>query len=146
MGRSSVKTSGTLPNQKSKPQRQETLETLENLFNKETLFNKVEFPYVVLVAHLKHTSLHKKLILCKKNSKCAVSRKAEKLYRELENSDKRHRNSVVSRELCNTISRNSSTEKHSKLSQIKLRRNESSTERNSRVVEQGGHLQKPQTT
>ena len=62
-----------------------------------------------------HTSLHKKLILCKKNSKCTVSRKVEKLYRELENSDKRHRNSVVSRGLYNTISRNSSTEKHFKL-------------------------------
>ena len=80
-----------------------------------------------------HTSLHKKLILCKKNSKCTVSRKVEKLYRELENSDKRHRNSVVSRGLYNTISRNSSAEKHPKLSQIKSGRKEG----NSRYVEQG---------
>ena len=119
------------------------METLENLFNKETLFNKVEFPYVVLVAHLKHTSLHKELILCKKNSKCAVSRKVEKLYRELENSDKRHRNSVVSRGLYNGVSQNSSTEKHSKLSQIKLGRNDSSAERNSRDVEQESHSRNP---
>ena len=103
----------------------------------------MEFPCVVLVAHLKHTSLHKKLILCKKNSKCAVSRKVEKLYRELENSDKRHRNSVVSRGLYNAISQNSSTEKHSKLSQIKLGRNDSSAERNSRDVEQGSHSRNP---
>ena len=143
MGRRSVKTSGTLPNQKSKPQRQETLETLENLFNQETLFNKVEFPYVVLVAHLKHASLHKELILCKKNSKFAVSRNVEKLYRERENSDKRHRNSVVSRGLYSPISRNSLTEKHSKLSQIKLGRNDSSTEQNSRDVEQGSHCRNP---
>ena len=103
----------------------------------------MEFPYVVLVAHLKHTSLHKKLILCKKNSKCAVSRKVEKLYRELENSDKRHRNSVVSRGLYNGVSQNSSTEKHSKLSQIKLGRNDSSAERNSRDVEQESHSRNP---
>ena len=65
------------------------------------------------------TSLHKKLILCKKNSKCAVSRKVKKLYRELENSDKRHRTSVVRGGLYNAISQNSWTEKHPKLSQIK---------------------------
>ena len=69
--------------------------------NQETLFNKVQFPYVVPVEDLKHTSLHKKLILCKKNSKYAISRKVEKIYRDLENSDKRHRNSVVSRGLYN---------------------------------------------
>ena len=46
-----------------------------------------------------HTSLDKKPILCKKNPKRTVSRKVEKLYRELENSYKRHRNSVVSRGL-----------------------------------------------
>ena len=103
----------------------------------------MEFPYEVLVAHLKHTSLHKELILCKKNSKFAVSRNVEKLYREREISDKRHRNSVVSRGLYSPISRNSLTEKHSKLSQIKLGRNDSSTEQNSRDVEQGSHCRNP---
>ena len=103
----------------------------------------MEFPYVVLVAHLKHTSLHEELILCKKNFKFAVSRNVEKLYRERENSDKRHRNSVVSRGLYSPISRNSLTEKHSKLSQIKLGRNDSSTEQNSRDVEQGSHCRNP---
>ena len=86
---------------------------------------------------MKHTSLHRKLILCKKNSKCEASRKVKKLYRELESSDKRHRNSVARRGLYNTISRNSSTEKHSKLSQIKSGRKDSSTGGNSRDVEQG---------
>ena len=56
-----------------------------------------------------HTSLHKKLILCKKNSKFTVSRNVIKICKELENYDKRHRNSVVSRGLNNTISQNSST-------------------------------------
>ena len=78
-----------------------------------------------------HTYLHKKLILCKKNSKCAVSRKVKKLYRELECSDKRYRNYVVSRGLYNTISKSSSTEKHPKISQIKSRKKDSSTEGNS---------------
>ena len=86
-----------------------------------------------------HTSLHKKLIMCKKNLKCAVSRKVKKLYRELENSDKRHRNSVVSGGLYNTISRNSLTENHPKLSQIKSGRKDSITEGNSRDVEQESH-------
>ena len=81
-----------------------------------------------------HTPLHKKLSLCKKNSKCAVSRKVKKLYRELENSDKRHITSVVSRGLYNTIPRNSSTEKHPKLTQIKSGRKYSSTEGHSRDV------------
>ena len=111
--------------------------------NQETLFNKVQFPYVVPVEDLKHTSLHKKPILCKKNSKYAISRKVEKLYRELENSDKRRRNSVVSRGLYNSISRNSSTEKHPKLSQIKSGRKDSSIEGNSRDVEQGSHCRDP---
>ena len=75
-----------------------------------------------------HTSLHKKLILYNKKSKCAVSRNVEKLYRELKNSDKRHRNSVVSRKLYGIISPNSSIEKHPKLSQIKSGRKDSSTE------------------
>ena len=109
--------------------------------NQETLFNKVLFPFVVPVEDLKHIhpyikSLHKKLIiLCKKNSKCTVSRKVEKLYRELENPDKQHRNSAVSRGLYNTISRSSSTEKHPKFSQIKSGRKDSSTEGNSGDVE-----------
>ena len=92
-----------------------------------------------------HTSLHKTLILCKKNSKCAVSRKSKSLYRELENFDKRHRNSVVSRGLHNTILGNSSTENHSKLYQIKFRRKDSSTDGNSRDVEQGSHFRDPKT-
>ena len=90
-----------------------------------------------------HTSLHKKLILCKKNSKCAVSRKIEKLYRKPGNSNKRHINFLVSRGLYNTVSRNSSTEKHSKLYQIKSARKGSSTEGNSQDVEQGSHCRDP---
>ena len=80
----------------------------------ETLFNKIEFSYVVPLEDLKHIYLflRKKLILFKKISKCAVSRKVKKRYIELEISDKRHRNSVVSGGLYNTISRNTSTEKH----------------------------------
>ena len=112
--------------------------------NQETLFNKAEFPCLVPVEnvkHIHHTSLHKKRILCKKNSKCAFTRKVRKLYRELENSDKRHRNSVVSRGLY--ISQNSSTEKHPKLSQLKSGRTDSSTEGNSQDVEQGGHWGDP---
>ena len=89
------------------------------------------------------TSLQKKLILCKKNSKCAVSRKVKKLYRELGNSVKQHRNSVVSGGLYNNISKNSSTEKHPKLSQIKSRRKDSSREGNSRDVEQESHCRDP---
>ena len=46
--------------------------------SQETLINKVEYPYVVPVEDPR-TSVHKKLILCKKNSKCAVSRKVKKL-------------------------------------------------------------------
>ena len=52
-----------------------------------------------------HTSLHKKLILCKANSKCAVSRQVKIFFRELENSNKRHRNYIVKLN-------SSSTEKH----------------------------------
>ena len=100
--------------------------------NQKTLFNKVQFPCVVPVEDLKHIHPYiKELILCKKNSKCTVSKKVEKLYRELENPDKLHRNSVVSRGLYNTISRNSSKEKHPKLSQIKSGRKVSNTEENS---------------
>ena len=51
-----------------------------------------------------HRSLHKKFMLCKKNSKCAVSKKVKKRYRELEISDKRHGNSVFSRGSYNAIS------------------------------------------
>ena len=72
--------------------------------NQETLFKKVEFPYI------------------KSLFKCAVSRKVKKIYRELENSDKRLRNSVVSGELYNTTSQNFSTDKHPKLSKIKIRK------------------------
>ena len=162
LGKSFVKTSGTPPNQKSKPwrcyrihreqytnpfftvfsrhregvsegnrnksffsrkerrhsiQKSSTIMAIKTVMdmdmvniNQETLFNKVQFPFVVPVEDLKHIhpyikSLHKKLIiLCKKNSKCTVSRKVEKLYRELENSDKQHRNSAVSRGLYDTIS------------------------------------------
>ena len=63
-----------------------------------------------------------------------ISRKVKNLYRELKNSEKRHRNSVVSR-LYNTISWNSLTEKHPKLSQVTSRRKFSKTEANSRDVE-----------
>ena len=83
-----------------------------------------------------YTSLHKKLILCKKNFNCAISRKVKQLYRELENSDKPYINSVVITELCRSISQNSPTEKHPKLSQIKPGRKDSSTKGNSRDVEQ----------
>ena len=63
-----------------------------------------------------------------------ISRKVKNLYRELKNSEKRHRNSVVS-SLYNTISWNSLTEKHPKLSQVTSRRKFSKTEANSRDVE-----------
>ena len=65
------------------------------------------------------------------------------LYRKLENSDKQHRNSVISRGLYNTISQNSSTKKHPKLSQIKSRKKDSSKEGNSRDAEQGSHCRAP---
>ena len=71
--------------------------------NQETMFNKVKFSYVLPGADLKHTSLNKKLILCKRNPKRAVSWKVKKLYRELENSDKRLINSVDSGGLYNAI-------------------------------------------
>ena len=83
-----------------------------------------------------YTSLHKKLILCKKKFNCAISRKVKQLYRELENSDKRYINSVVITELCKSISQNSPTGKHPKLSQIKPRRKDSSAKGNSRDAEQ----------
>ena len=85
--------------------------------NQETLFKKVEFPYVVPVEDLKHINPYIKSLF-----KCAVSRKVKKIYRELENSDKRLRNSVVSGELYNTTSQNFSTDKHPKLSKIKIRK------------------------
>ena len=87
--------------------------------NQETLFNKVGFPYVVPVEGLKHVhSYIKKPILCRKSSNCAVSRKFKQLYKKLESSAKRYRSSVVTGGLYNTISRNSSIGKQSKLSQI----------------------------
>ena len=51
----------------------------------ETLFNQIEFSYVVPLEDLKHIYLflRKKLILFKKISKCAVSRKVKKRYIEL---------------------------------------------------------------
>ena len=89
--------------------------------NQETLFKKVEFPYVVPVEDLKHIHPYIKSLFC-------AIKNVEKLYRELKNSDKRHRNSVVSRKLYGIISLNSSIEKHPKLSQIKSGREDSSTE------------------
>ena len=87
--------------------------------NQETLFNKVGFPYVVPVEDLKHIYPYiKKPILCRKSSNCAVSRKFKQLYKKLESSAKRYRSSVVTGGLYNTISRNSSIGKQSKLSQI----------------------------
>ena len=59
------------------------------------------------------------LILFKKQSKCGVSREVKNLYIEPNDSDKPHRNSVVNVEWHNTISRNSSVEKQSKLFQNK---------------------------
>ena len=82
-------------------------------------------------------------MLSKKNYKCVVSKKIKNLYRKLENSEKRHRNSVVSKGLYNIISRNSSTEKHSKLSQSKSKRKDSSTKGNLRDVEQESHCRDP---
>ena len=102
--------------------------------NQETLFKKVEFPYVVPVEDLKHIHPYIKSLFC-------AIKNVEKLYRELKNSDKRHRNSVVSRKLYGIISLNSSIEKHPKLSQIKSGRKDSSTEGNSRDVEQPNHLE-----
>ena len=90
--------------------------------NQETLFNKVDLCSYVVRGSKTHTSLHKKLIMRKKNSKCAVSRKVKKLYRKLENSEKRHRNSVVSGKLYYTILQNSLTEKH--LNSLKLTQEE----------------------
>ena len=72
--------------------------------NQKTLFIKVEFLCVVPAKDLKHIDPYKKFILCKKNSKCAVSKKVKKRYRELEISDKRHGNSVFSRGSYNAIS------------------------------------------
>ena len=110
--------------------------------NQETLFNKAEFSYLVPVENVKHIHPYIKSSFCaRKISKCAFTRKVRKLYRELENSDKRHRNSAVSRGLY--ISQNSSTEKHPKLSQLKSGRTDSSTEGNSHDVEQGGHCGDP---
>ena len=91
--------------------------------NQETLFSKTKFPYVVPVEDLSHTSFCKKLILCKRISKCAISRKVKKFYRDLKKSG-------VSGGLYDIISRNSSTDKHPKLSQIKSERKDSSTEGN----------------
>ena len=69
--------------------------------NQETMFNKVKFPYVLPGTDLKHTSLNKKLICAREILN--VSRKVKKLYRELENSDKRLINSVDSGGLYNAI-------------------------------------------
>ena len=56
-----------------------------------------------------HRSLHKKLILCKKNSKCAVSKKVKKLYRELE---------ILSLVEGHTMPFHKKSEEHPKFSQI----------------------------
>ena len=61
--------------------------------NQENLFSKVQFPYSG--ESKTHTSLHKKLILCKRNSKSTVSKNVEKLYRELEKSDPNHLNLFI---------------------------------------------------
>ena len=101
--------------------------------NHETLLNKVEFPYVVPVEDLKHIHPYTKSLMCTRkipNVQLAVG--LTKLYRELESSDKRWRNSVVSSGLYNTISRNSSTEKHPTLLEIKSGRKDFSREGNSR--------------
>ena len=114
--------------------------------NQETLFNKVGFPYVVPVEDLKHIYPYiKKPILCRKSSNCAVSRKFKQLYKKLESSAKRYRSSVVTGGLCNTISRNSSIGKQSKLSQIISGRKYYSAEGNSRDVEQGSHCRDPKS-
>ena len=92
---------------------------------------------------LKHIHPCRKSLFRARNFKGATRRKVEKLYRELENSDKQLRNFVVSGGLYNTISRNSSIEKHCKLSQFKSSRKDSSTEDNSRDVEQGSNCRDP---
>ena len=104
--------------------------------NQETLFNKVKFPYVVSVEDLKHIYPYIKSLFCARKIPTFLgSWKVKKLYRELAKSDKRHRNSAVSGGLYNTISRNSSTEKHPRLSQLKSDRKDSSTKGNSKHVE-----------
>ena len=138
MGKSSVTTSCTPPNQKSKPQKGyrvhvnniQTLSPWSSPDNKEfrwTTTTKASSPerktsqyskkrdnngnqnsygygygkykpgnlvqqsgislFSTSAGSKTHASLHKKLILCKRNSKFAVSRKVKNLYRKLENSD-----------------------------------------------------------
>ena len=87
--------------------------------------------------------LYIKRLFCEKKGPNVHLAGRLKLYIELENSDKRHRNSVVSGGIYNTISHNSSTEKHPRASQIKSGRKDSSTEGNSRDVEQESHCRDP---
>ena len=72
--------------------------------NQETLFNKMEFPYVVPVEDLKHIHPYIKSLFCaRKIPNVQLTRRLKTFsYSELENSEKRHRNSVVSRGLHNT--------------------------------------------
>ena len=84
------------------------MQILENLLKKKPCSKKWNFLISSSGGSKTHTYLYKKLILWKKNFKCVVSRKVEKPNRNLESSDKRHRNSVLSKGLYNTISRNSS--------------------------------------
>ena len=107
--------------------------------NQETLFNKMDFPYVVWVEDLKHIHPYIKSLFCARKIPNLQLAGRLKNYEVLGNSDKQHRNSVVSKGLYNTISQNFAKEKHPKLSQIKSGRKDSSTEGNSRDVEQGSH-------
>ena len=88
---------------------------------------------------LKHIHPYIKSLFCARKIPNLQLAGRLKNYEVLENSDKQHRNSVVSKRLYNTISQNFAKEKHPKLSQIKSGRKDSSTEGNSRDVEQGSH-------
>ena len=81
--------------------------------NQETLFNKVELPYLVPVEYLERMHPYIKILFCAR--KIPYVRLAGRLNNFIEISDKWHRNSVVNGGLCNTILWNSSTEKYPKL-------------------------------
>ena len=90
---------------------------------------------------LKHIHPYIKSLFCARKIPNLQLAGMLKNYEVLGNSDKQHRNSVVSKGLYNTISQNFAKEKHPKLSQIKSGRKDSSTEGNSRDVEQPNHLE-----
>ena len=112
--------------------------------NQETLFDKMEFSYVVPVEDLKHIYPYIKSLFCA--TKIPSVQLAGRLKNFIENWKILTNDTeivIISGGLYKTISKHSSTEKYPKLSQIKSGRKDASTEGNSKMLSKGPIVKTP---